>query len=273
VARAEIVGWHVVRRRRHRAAVVAQARRHQDAARPVVIGIAARAVRAAAARRHGDAAHADVVVAGAGWAIRRGQVTGACQRPGCRSSMAPTARRSSAAKRPTGQPAKQHELDVDQREVLAQRDPAGQPLGTVVHQGADEQRGASPGRTQLQCAEVPRRDQVTQTPGCRASWCISGLRQVCGGIRLGARRRTRTRTGSRQRRGLRARSAQLNGITHGHFDGALVVLRGREASQFAIAPDEPEGGRDDADADRRVTGLEPLQRGHRNAHAPRPRLQ
>ena len=67
--------------------------------------------------------------------------------------------------------------------------------------------------------------------------------------------------------GLGARAAQLNGLTDIHFDGTLVVFRRGEISELAVALDEPECGRDDTDANRRVTGLEPLKCGHSNAHA------
>jgi len=70
-----------------------------------------------------------------------------------------------------------------------------------------------------------------------------------------------------------ARAAQRHGFTDIHVDGALVVFRRREMSQFAIALDQPECGRDDADADTRIAGFQPLQRGHGDAHALRPGLQ
>ena len=57
-----------------------------------------------------------------------------------------------------------------------------------------------------------------------------------------------------------------------HFNDALVVFERREFSQLPVALDEPERGRDDANAFSRVTGFEPLQRRNRNPHALRPGL-
>jgi hypothetical protein len=47
----------------------------------------------------------------------------------------------------------------------------------------------------------------------------------------------------------------------------------RKISQLAIALDEPECRRDDADANRRIASLKALQSGHRNPHAACPGFQ
>jgi hypothetical protein len=53
----------------------------------------------------------------------------------------------------------------------------------------------------------------------------------------------------------------------------LVVFWRREIPQFAVTLDEPECGCDDTDANRWVTRLEPLERGHRDAQTLRPGSQ
>ncbi|MCC6194015.1 MAG: hypothetical protein IT518_06045 [Burkholderiales bacterium] len=66
---------------------------------------------------------------------------------------------------------------------------------------------------------------------------------------------------------------QLNGLPNSHLNGALVVFRRRQGSQFAVAIDEPKGSGNDADANRRVTRFEALKGGHGYAQALCPRPQ